>query len=434
MIAVSASGRNFAALGKYLVVGRDKIEVGRVAWTSARNLPTDDPELAAKIMRATASQNVRVSQPVYHLALSFDPRDIVDRAGMERVADRVLAELKLQEYQTIIVAHADRAHPHMHMLVNRVHPETGKVWDRWQDYPAVQRALREEERALGTRAVQRGVEGPHDGVHQALNRNDRRDTTLERSLDGDRREGRSSRQNIAAIRADLDLHESVSETSRQRYTAEMHVAATEARVTQIDAVVRRLERSDEAFDKDLKAVYVDPSTARAKFVARADETSPGDASRQMREAPESLGELLKTERRNLLGRIESNDIQARAVAPAAAARGLEILEAKRDLAKLIEIGNGPKTLGVEAIGAAAVRSVAVKTLDEARQHLQALRVKEHSLPTREPIEHRLARALKALSPPVFAKLTLGLSGHRLNVAHKLREMVRDAALGRDDTQ
>jgi hypothetical protein len=373
---------------------------------SGRNLPTDDPELAAKIMRATASQNVRVSQPVYHLALSFDPRDIVDRAGMERVADRVLAELKLQEYQTIIVAHADRAHPHMHMLVNRVHPETGKVWDRWQDYPAVQRALREEERALGLRAVERGVEGPHDGVHQALDRNDRRGTTLGRSPDGDRRQGRSTRQNIA----------------------------TEARITQIDAVVRRLERSDEAFDKDLKAVYVDPSTARARFVARADETSLGDASRQMREAPASFGDLLKTERRNLLGRTESNDVQARAAAPAAAARGLEILEAKRDLAKLIEIGKGPKTLGVETIGAAVVRGVAVKTLDDARQHLQALRVKEHSLPSCEPIEHRLARALKALSPPEFAKLTLGLSGHRLNVAHKLREMVRDAALGRDDTQ
>jgi hypothetical protein len=271
-------------------------------------------------------------------------------------------------------------------------------------------------------------------VHQALDRNDRRGTTLGRSPDGDRRQGRSTRQNIAPIRADLDLHETVSETSRQRYTAEMHVAATEARITQIDAVVRRLERSDEAFDKDLKAVYVDPSTARARFVARADETSLGDASRQMREAPASFGDLLKTERRNLLGRTESNDVQARAAAPAAAARGLEILEAKRDLAKLIEIGKGPKTLGVETIGAAVVRGVAVKTLDDARQHLQALRVKEHSLPSCEPIEHRLARALKALSPPEFAKLTLGLSGHRLNLAHRLREMVRDAALGRDDTQ
>jgi hypothetical protein len=433
MIAVSASSRNFAALGKYLVVGRDRVEVGRVAWTSGRNLPTDDPELAAKIMRATASQNVRVSQPVYHLALSFDPRDVVDRAAMERVADRVLAELKLQQHQTIIVAHADRAHPHMHMLVNRVHPETGKVWDRWQDYPAVQRVLREEERALGLRAVERVVERPHGRQRGGLDSNERLAGSVEQSFGDNSGQRGPARQNVAAIRADLDAHESVSEVSRQRYAAEMHVAATEARVTQIDAAARRLDRSEAAFDKDLRAVYRDPSVAKARFVARADETSPADATRQMREAPESFGGLLKTERRSLLGRTESNDVQARAGLPAAAARGLEILEARRELAKLVEIAH-PKRQDFEVTGVAAVRGAAVKTLDDERHHLLTLRAKEHSLPAREVIEHRLGRALKALSPPEFAKLTLSLSGHRLNVAHKLREMIRDAALGRDDTQ
>lgn len=433
MIAVSASSRNFAALGKYLVVGRDKVESGRVAWTSARNLPTDDPELAAKIMRATASQNVRVSQPVYHVALSFDPRDVVDRASMERVANRVLAELKLQQHQTIIVAHADRAHPHMHMLVNRVHPETGKVWDRWQDYPAVQRALREEERALGLRAVERVVGRPHGRQRGGLDTNEQLAGRVEQSFGDNSGQRGPARQNVAAIRADLDAHESVSEVSRQRYAAEMHVAAMEARVTQMDAAARRLERSESAFDKDLRAVYRDPSVAKARFVARAEETSPADATRQMREAPESFGDLLKTERRSLLGRTESNDVQARAGLPAAAARGLETLEARRELAKLVEIAH-PKQQGFEVTGVAAVRGAAVKTLDDERHHLLTLRAKEHSLPPREVIEHRLARALKALSPPEFAKLTLGLSGHRLTLAHKLREMVRDAALGRDDTQ
>src|SRR5438270_5818438 len=80
MIGVSSSSRSFKSLGRYLVVGRSGDEQGRVAWSTGRNLPTDDPELAAKIMRATAAQNVRTEQPVYHLALSFDPHDAVDRA------------------------------------------------------------------------------------------------------------------------------------------------------------------------------------------------------------------------------------------------------------------------------------------------------------------------------------------------------------------
>jgi hypothetical protein len=136
-----------------LVHGRTGLEEGRIGWASARNLPTDDPELAATLMRATAAQNVRVEKPVYHLALAFDPDDPVDRATMERVADRVLARLGLEEHQALIVAHRDREHPHLHILVNRVHPETGKVWDRWQDMPTIQQVLREEERALGLREV-----------------------------------------------------------------------------------------------------------------------------------------------------------------------------------------------------------------------------------------------------------------------------------------
>ncbi|NUR75345.1 MAG: relaxase/mobilization nuclease domain-containing protein, partial [Thermoleophilia bacterium] len=93
MIAVSSSGRSFRALAAYLVAGRSGEERDRVAWSIGRNLPTDDPELAARFMRATASQNDRVEKPVYHIALSFDPNDPVDRAAMERVANRVLERL-----------------------------------------------------------------------------------------------------------------------------------------------------------------------------------------------------------------------------------------------------------------------------------------------------------------------------------------------------
>lgn len=153
MIAVSSSGTGFRALAAYLVRGRTGLEEGRIGWASPRNLPTADPELAATLMRATAAQNVRVEKPVYHLGLAFDPGDPVDRAAMERVADRVLGALGLSEHQALIVAHQDRAHPHVHVLVNRVHPETGRVWDRWQDMPAIQAVLRAEERALGLRVV-----------------------------------------------------------------------------------------------------------------------------------------------------------------------------------------------------------------------------------------------------------------------------------------
>ena len=153
MIATTSSGRRFGALASYLVRGRTGAETERVAWTAGRNLGTDDPELAAPLMQATARQSALVQVPVYHLTISFDHEDRVTPEQMQAVADRVLADLGLSEHQAVMVAHRDRAHAHVHVMVNRVHPETGVAWERWQDRPRIERTLRAVERELGLREV-----------------------------------------------------------------------------------------------------------------------------------------------------------------------------------------------------------------------------------------------------------------------------------------
>lgn len=409
MIAVSSSSRNFAALGKYLVVGRDNVEEGRVAWTSARNLPTDDPELAAKIMRATASQNVRVSQPVYHLALSFDPHDAVNRAAMERVADRVLQELKLHEHQAIIVAHCDRAHPHMHILVNRVHPETGRVWDRWQDQPAIQRVLREQEKELGLRPVEASL-----------------DTSREHT-------GKS----FSSLRLDFESHERVSELAQQRYATERDVAAAEARVNQVGVAFERANRASAAFESALGKAFQDSDAARAAFLRAAEEFGERHAARNMRETPEMFGPLLVTnERRGLVSRSVATDQPARTAAREAAGYGAELVIARRDATRVI--GAEPDNTIKVAVGGTAevtnAREHASTALDAARERLHSLRSAEKTMPTREQIEFRLAQGLRRLSPPEFEQLRLSLSTQRFTLACRLRQIARDVALGRDNEQ
>ncbi|MGH7618568.1 MAG: relaxase/mobilization nuclease domain-containing protein [Gemmatimonadaceae bacterium] len=434
MIGVSSSSRSFASLGKYLVIGRDKVEEGRVAWTSARNLPTDDPEVAAKIMRATAAQNVRVSQPVYHLALSFDPRDAVDRAAMERVANRVLGELKLQEHQAIIVAHADRAHPHLHILINRVHPETGRVWDRWQDYPTIQRALREEERALGLRQVER-----HSGQllerHSKETQRSRETTRIDGGVaqsDGPRRE---ADPRLTAIERDLETYERVSELSQQRYCAERDVAASAARREQVEATLERIGRADRALDTALVRAYRDPVAAKQAFLAVAEHIGEREAVRQMRDAPERYGQLITTDqRRGNIGRPETVEAAARTAAREAAGYGAELVSARREIAKLVasQGREGARALPVDAI--AVIRERAVDAVGSARARLETFREAERALPTREQFEFRLVQGLRRLSPPEVEKLRSVLSPQRLTLVYKLRQMVRDAAMGRDDEQ
>ena len=80
MIAKVTRGRGFAGLVRYLETGKDGASPDRVDWVEARNLPSDDPQTAGILMRATAHQSDRVEKPVYHVSISFDHGDPVDRA------------------------------------------------------------------------------------------------------------------------------------------------------------------------------------------------------------------------------------------------------------------------------------------------------------------------------------------------------------------
>lgn len=412
-----------------MVVGRDKVDEGRVAWTSARNLPTDDPELAAKIMRATASQNVRVSQPVYHLAVSFDPRDIVDRATMERVADHVLEELKLKGHQAIIVAHADRAHPHMHILVNRVHPETGRVWDRWQDQPLIQRVLREEEQRLGLRAVEaslnttRGrseIELPDQAREAALR--------VEPPLSV---QGKRESAAMSSLKAEFDVHERINELARERFSAERDVAAAEARVLRVDVAVVRAERANNAFNVALAKAYRDPDAARTAFLNLAGERGRGDAVSTMREKPELFGEFVAAKEGRAFGARHEQMIEpARAAAREAAGYGAEVVLARMELSKVVgvEKAHGVTVTSIDGHGA---KSGVSEELDASRRRLEVVRSAQKTAPTSEQIDLRLRRALRRLSPREVEQLRWTLSPQRLSLAHKLRQTARDVLLGRD---
>ncbi|HVH12567.1 MAG TPA: relaxase/mobilization nuclease domain-containing protein [Longimicrobium sp.] len=143
------AGTDFMGLGVYL----DGNQPDRVDWVESRNLPTRDLECAARLMTATARDSERVRKPVYHLSISFDPGDPVDRETMRRVADRTLRDLGLQGHQAVLVAHRDRQHPHVHIMVNRVHPERGTAWSNSWDYRRIEASLRQQEVELGLRVV-----------------------------------------------------------------------------------------------------------------------------------------------------------------------------------------------------------------------------------------------------------------------------------------
>ena len=331
---MSSSARRFGALAQYLARGRSGDEPERVAWSTSRNLPTDDPELAGKIMRATAAQNVRVKQPVYHLALSFDPGDQVDRIAMERVADRVIAALELQGHQILIVSHRDRGHPHMHLLVNRVHPETGLVWNRWQDRAVIQQVLREQEEALSLRIVPGRLAVREQPTLDVITESQRPRAPEEKAAEPAVERERASDDapakitKVDEVAGHLRTHERATELFREQYTAEMEASAARARTQQLEEAVHRAETARGAFDRALVAVYRDPAEAHERFTVAVEQKGLTEATRTMRERPEEYGELVAVEKPRAFGLGRTlDDTAARSAAIGAAINGRDAIEA-----------------------------------------------------------------------------------------------------------
>ena len=332
MIAVSSSGKSFRALAAYLAAGRTGEERERVAWSAARNLPTNDPELAAKFMRATAAQSNRVEKPVYHVVLSFDPAEVPDRATMERVADRVLARLGLAEHQAIIVAHRDRAHAHVHLLVNRVHPERARAWERWKDQPLIQQVLREEESALGLRRVSSSLTLSVEGLER-----DRIDNTSPADVLPSRTGHQSSRGSsgrpapLNEVIAGLEQHEQISSLKQDIRATRSELDAVQARVTRLELAHARARASGEPFDTALTRVYQDPQRARYAFSELARTAGETEAVRALRDHPERFGPLTMTRRRVLGLRVVESDHEARKHSAGAARAGQEAMASEREM-------------------------------------------------------------------------------------------------------
>lgn len=125
---------SFRASSLYLAGRSHGHQPSRVSWMFSRNLETEEPSKAAARMEALAAQNTRCKSARYHFILTFDPADAkqgkVTPEVMREIANEAIEKLGLSEHQILVYAHKDTPHPHMHFLVNRIHPKTLRAWSR----------------------------------------------------------------------------------------------------------------------------------------------------------------------------------------------------------------------------------------------------------------------------------------------------------------
>lgn len=104
-------------------------------------------------MTATAALSPRTKRAVYHLMIAWAPDERPEPIIMQTIARETLAQAGLGEHEAFVMGHGDRDHTHLHMMVNRVNPQTGVAWRVSHDYARFDRIMRDLAAQYGFRAV-----------------------------------------------------------------------------------------------------------------------------------------------------------------------------------------------------------------------------------------------------------------------------------------
>lgn len=78
-------------------------------------------------MIVLARESSHSRMPVSHWILSWQEGEQPTREQVEEVVDMFLEKMELTEHQTVYGLHYDTDNYHLHIAVNRMNPETGKV-------------------------------------------------------------------------------------------------------------------------------------------------------------------------------------------------------------------------------------------------------------------------------------------------------------------
>jgi hypothetical protein len=141
---------SFRRLCKYLTTERDAdtgepISRGDVVLSD--NLTGLDT--VAVQMEGIAFLNPRCKDALCHYELSWPPGERPTQPQWTESALHTLRELGYQDHQYMVVAHDDKKHFHIHIMVNKVHPETFKAHTPYRNWLTLDAAMRVLEAKYG---------------------------------------------------------------------------------------------------------------------------------------------------------------------------------------------------------------------------------------------------------------------------------------------
>lgn len=214
MKAKISKGAGFRGVVNYLLdKERGTIIGGNMAATTQAGLSAE--------FGAVRCQRPDIARPVWHVSLSLPPGDSLTTEQWRDVAADFLRKMNVKDNQYCIVQHRDKAHQHVHILMNRVTTDGG-VWYADRDvYRAIEatrqlevekdylratsdrdntdKKFRPTKKEEGRKA--KGQDIPRQQVHDAIRRvidTAPRKLTTKEFIEALRKEGIEARPNIAS--------------------------------------------------------------------------------------------------------------------------------------------------------------------------------------------------------------------------------------------
>jgi hypothetical protein len=134
---LNAQGRNnpatWSRTADYVLdTAHQGAKVGTVRVT---HCVSDDPAMAVAEITATQARNTRSkTDKTYHLVVSFPPGERPDAKALRYIEDELCASIGYQNHQRISAVHTDTDHLHLHVAINKVHPQKFSNIEPYFDY------------------------------------------------------------------------------------------------------------------------------------------------------------------------------------------------------------------------------------------------------------------------------------------------------------
>ncbi|MFA6064187.1 MAG: TraI/MobA(P) family conjugative relaxase [Gallionella sp.] len=130
----------------------------KCVYSGSRNFLTDTSKSQKAEMLALSQEAVRSKDTVNHYVMSWQAGEQPSHAQIDEAVSLFLDELGLKDHQTVYGLHADTDNLHLHLVINRVHPDILKVIkpNKGFDIEAAHKAIARIEHAQGWRCEQHG--------------------------------------------------------------------------------------------------------------------------------------------------------------------------------------------------------------------------------------------------------------------------------------